>query len=1002
MSLPNEWIPCLRVTGIVALEITVAIALCVWLERRARSVIWQRTIWQAAFVGMFLIAILEITGLGREIAASLKSDFRAHTPVPSSTAARQQSTKVPSLSLTADFHDRVTERLAAIRRGPSESPLHAQAPRPGGKWSGAPPRTEPEPFLQGKTLPWPELIWVLGICGALGPIGLARLFLILFRGERTCAFERSLLQRVAALSRRVGLRRRVRVFESSRLSGPVAFGILRPTIGLPKDFTRVFTPEQQEVMLAHELAHLEANDPGWLLGSDLLTALLWWHPLVWWARRRFRSISELAADEASILVADGPGLLAECLLRLAAGAQARTVHLGIGMTGSGFRSGLAQRIQRLLNLQPASWSPLGRLKTFAARILAPAAWVAAAIFTTAWISPEQSMKGDPMKSFAQTWKRSAATLALFAAFGAEQAESQVTSGPAESSVTTAPASAAVTAPTSSPTASLNTLINDARILLEAGKLDEAEAKLNEVLKQAPQNKKAATYLVQLQEQRRASTATPGGMDEAIPRENDTEQAPQNAYRLDPRLAARYGLAQVVPQAGANAPASNGGRYGDAANRYGLDPALAARYGLLPAAAPSAPPRPGAGTPAASPIADPMRKRYGFPGPAAGQAAQRGKQQVENRINQIVFNEILYDGLPLSEVVRDLTDQARRHDPDKKGINFLITSGPVQSPSLSVDPTTGAAIPSNTMELKDLPIRLRLRDVRLKDVLEAMTRVAEMPFNYSIEDFGILFSPGSDSTRTMAMPFGGQVEEPLRLQVRTFRVDTNTFVAGLESAFGIAVGQKEGEEQLNSRKAELQQLERDLKAAEDSPAKGLDLNQIKKRIDAVKSEMAADLVKRAEPGRQVQQGLRQLLHQLGVNLEVPNKAIFYNELTGILMVRATADDLEVVQAAIETLGGRALVRSAGNASLDSNASSVVTVMGKVNRSGPVALPAEQRIDLLEVIARAGDFSPLANRNKIQLTHEGATAYYKFDDLVKGTGKKVWCEPGDTVYVHESLF
>jgi len=45
-----------------------------------------------------------------------------------------------------------------------------------------------------------------------------------------------------------------------------------------------------------------------------------------------------------------------------------------------------------------------------------------------------------------------------------------------------------------------------------------------------------------------------------------------------------------------------------------------------------------------------------------------------------------------------------------------------------------------------------------------------------------------------------------------------------------------------------------------------------------------------------------LTQLGINMDVPGKAVFYNDLTGILMVRATFEDLEIVKAAIETLGG----------------------------------------------------------------------------------------------------
>jgi polysaccharide export outer membrane protein len=86
------------------------------------------------------------------------------------------------------------------------------------------------------------------------------------------------------------------------------------------------------------------------------------------------------------------------------------------------------------------------------------------------------------------------------------------------------------------------------------------------------------------------------------------------------------------------------------------------------------------------------------------------------------------------------------------------------------------------------------------------------------------------------------------------------------------------------------------------------------------------------------------------------------------------------------------------------SRTVSVIGKVNREGAIDLPPEQKIDLLEGIARAGGFSPLANRSKIDLSRGGKTTRYKFDDLtrVKDQQKKVWLEPGDVIYVHESLF
>ena len=86
------------------------------------------------------------------------------------------------------------------------------------------------------------------------------------------------------------------------------------------------------------------------------------------------------------------------------------------------------------------------------------------------------------------------------------------------------------------------------------------------------------------------------------------------------------------------------------------------------------------------------------------------------------------------------------------------------------------------------------------------------------------------------------------------------------------------------------------------------------------------------------------------------------------------------------------------------SRTVSVIGKVNKEGAIDLPPEQKIDLLEGIARAQGFSPLANKNKIELSRNGKTTTYKFDDLkkVKETQKKVWLEPGDVIYVHESFF
>lgn len=149
---------------------------------------------------------------------------------------------------------------------------------------------------------------------------------------------------VEHLRQRLGLRS-VRIHAWTQLRGPVAFGIFRPTVAVPADFETRFTSVQREAMLAHELAHLANRDPLWLLVAELVCALAWWHPAVWWARRQFRAACESAADEASTLVPGGRVALAEALVNF---GRELTAPGGVGVAGSGLKSELARRVRVLV------------------------------------------------------------------------------------------------------------------------------------------------------------------------------------------------------------------------------------------------------------------------------------------------------------------------------------------------------------------------------------------------------------------------------------------------------------------------------------------------------------------------------------------------------------------------------------------------------------------------------------------------------------------------------
>jgi hypothetical protein len=266
--------------------------------------------------------------------------------------------------------------------------------------------------------------------------------------------------------------------------------------------------------------------------------------------------------------------------------------------------------------------------------------------------------------------------------------------------------------------------------------------------------------------------------------------------------------------------------------------------------------------AADPFGAPgMPQRAGWRGDS-----ERGAQ-LDAKLRGIMLDEVAFDGLPLAEVLRFVSDESRKHDPEKKGINFLIKPNVGWPQSPAIDPTSGLPTPAAVSEPIDvgataIKFNLPLRHISMKDLLDAIVKVADRPIEYALEDYGVVFAIRPEGVgfqpTGMMMPTPQLQPQPQQaaethLAVSTFRVNTNTFAAGVENVFGIKLGNP------------------------GSPG----------GKDGLRS-------------RQIQAAMKELMAQLGISVE-GGKTVFYNELTGVLMVRGTMEDLDVVRAAIETLG-----------------------------------------------------------------------------------------------------
>jgi polysaccharide export outer membrane protein len=86
---------------------------------------------------------------------------------------------------------------------------------------------------------------------------------------------------------------------------------------------------------------------------------------------------------------------------------------------------------------------------------------------------------------------------------------------------------------------------------------------------------------------------------------------------------------------------------------------------------------------------------------------------------------------------------------------------------------------------------------------------------------------------------------------------------------------------------------------------------------------------------------------------------------------------------------------------------VKVLGAVNQPGAIVFPPEQKMGLLEAIARAGGFSRIAERRKVRLSRtleDGKSENYiiNTDEMIQGASVQQWLlTKGDIIFVPERI-
>lgn len=226
-------------------------------------------------------------------------------------------------------------------------------------------------FFASDVMPYLDAFWLVGVfCLTLRTIG----GWWLIRKLRHSSLQKASHTLRIGLDRirlQMGIPRFVDLRLSSRIAGPLTVGVIRPLILLPITALTSLSPEQLEVVLAHELAHIRRADYFWNILQTMIETLFFFHPAVWWISRRLREQRELCCDDIAVQTCQDPAVYAAALLRL---EEERKMHLHLAMAldGNQSRVSLRARILRILGdpeEQPRDFKPLSLAAMVAALVL---------------------------------------------------------------------------------------------------------------------------------------------------------------------------------------------------------------------------------------------------------------------------------------------------------------------------------------------------------------------------------------------------------------------------------------------------------------------------------------------------------------------------------------------------------------------------------------------------------------------------------------------------------
>jgi bla regulator protein BlaR1 len=196
---------------------------------------------------------------------------------------------------------------------------------------------------------------------------------------------------IAQAQARVGVN--AAMFVSSRIAGPITFGLRRPIVVFPPGVTAM-ERSVQHAIACHELLHVRRRDWIFQILEEGVRSLLWFHPAVWWLVGRIQLSREQVVDQAAVALIQSRERYVEALLAVAIAKSP-----GILTPAPAFlrRSLLKKRVAQILQESTMTTRRLILAMSASAGVLALAALLAIRSFPLEAQGRPQAASGQPVE-----------------------------------------------------------------------------------------------------------------------------------------------------------------------------------------------------------------------------------------------------------------------------------------------------------------------------------------------------------------------------------------------------------------------------------------------------------------------------------------------------------------------------------------------------------------------------------------------------------------------------